>query len=214
MGSGNLDRQDTHHNAPSHAPSLPERRLSGRAYQALRQHAGMYRALGMRVAGEDTAEIILADNRLTLRLGYRVHRKLLARIYHLQARMAIVASTTDPTPGYRLDLRARELAVAGPGADKGRDAADRLGISELVRELEERVDLESFSLAWSPDSGSYLVTLEPYPGSHISMLLPPMAYTVKLKEPEVEAIYCFLYTLAGLLYPTLSPSRDGEEEAN
>jgi hypothetical protein len=71
--------------------------------------------------------------------------------------------------------------------------------SGLVDELAGKVDLESLSIAWVPEAGAWRVALEPYPGSYIHVLLPPIRYTVRLKEPEAVAIRTFLADLSGVL---------------
>jgi hypothetical protein len=205
--SGEAGRRDDVCTATRRLTSLGG--FTRRAYLALQQHAQMFEGLGMRVQDEVDGEILLSvdpDRCFTLHLGYRISRKLLAKIHHLRMTARFAPTAANPAPRYRLDLKARslvsaprELVVSGPGITEGRKIADFLAAAGVVSELEDRMDVESLSVNWSPGTGSYTVTLEPYPGSHVLMLLPPMAYTIRLKDTEVSAIYRFFRGLSELL---------------
>jgi hypothetical protein len=202
IGSRKTDQMDFPWDA---VHRVAPKRSSRQAYRALQLHAEMFGTLGMKVASEDAGGIVLAEDAedgLTLRLGYRVDRKVLAKVYHLRATMEFVPAAANLTPHYRLDLKAcvligvsRELVAVGSGAAEGRKVTNLLTATGAVDKLEERVDLEGLSVTWSPDEGSYEVVVQPYPGSHVSMVLPPMAHTVKLRASEVSAIYCFFRAL-------------------
>ena len=181
-------------------------RASRQAHRALRQHAVLFEALGMRATRELENSILLEDDDLSFSLEYGLRWRLLSRIYNLRASMEVASPGPHAEAPYRLSLKtrglvgaSRNLAAAGPAAKEGQRVADRVTASGLVDELAGKVDLESLSIAWVPEAGAWRVALEPYPGSYIHVLLPPIRYTVRLKEPEVVAIRAFLLDLSGVL---------------
>jgi hypothetical protein len=186
--------------------SSPGNRMSGQVYQALRHHAKMFEALGIKVMNDSGEAILLADGSLTFSLEYRLQRKILARIYHLRTKMKVTSPTSSPALRYRLDLqilglmgRSRNLRATGPGAKEGQKAASRLLSSGIVCALAESVDLENLSIEWASEAGAWEITLEPYPGSHLRTIFPPMTYTVWLQEPEARAIRTFLVRVSDIL---------------
>lgn len=181
-------------------------RVSRQAHRALRQHAALFEALGMRIARELENSILLEDDDLTFFLEYGLRRRLLSRIYNLRARAEVTSPARGAPEPYRLTLKASgltsasyRLTAAGPGTVEGRRVADRVTASGVLGELAGRVDLEKLSIAWSPEAGAWQVSVRPYPGSYMHVLLPPIRYTVRLKEPEAEAIRAFLADLPGVL---------------
>jgi hypothetical protein len=182
-------------------------RASRQAHRALRQHAVLFEALGMRTTRELENAFLLEDDDLTFSLEYGLRWKLLSRIYNLRASMEVASPGEHAGAPYRLTLKTRGLVgasrdlatAAGPADKEGQRVADRVTASGLVDELAGKVDLESLSIAWVPEAGAWRVALEPYPGSYIHVLLPPIRYTVRLKEPEVVAIRTFLVDLSGVL---------------
>ena len=126
-------------------------------------------------------------------------------------------SSVSPEP-YRLTLKASGLVnasygltAAGPGAEEGQRVADRVTASGVLEKLAGKVDLEKLSIAWSPEAGAWQVSLQPYPGDYIHVLLPPIRYTVRLKEPEAVAIRAFLADLPGVLKQNEPRSRASPE---
>jgi hypothetical protein len=93
----------------------------------------------------------------------------------------------------------RNLIATGPGAKEGRETASRLLASGVVDALANSVDLENLSVEWSSEAGAWTITLEPYPGSHVRKIFPPMTYTVWLQEPEARAIRAFLVRVSDVL---------------
>lgn len=180
--------------------------LSREAHQALLQHAAMFETLGMSPAHESENSILLKDNDLSFSLEYAVQRRLLSRIYTLRLAMEITPASCGGAARYRLSLKAGGLARAshtlgatGPAADEGRILADTILASGSLDELAGVVDLEKLFIIWDPGVASWRVVLEPYPGSHIHVLLPAIRYTVRLQEAEVEAMRDFLTSLSGIL---------------
>ena len=193
-------------------PGSPEERspggdrISRQAHRALRQHAALFEALGMKAARELEGSILLEDDDLSFVLEYGLRRRLLSRIYSLRASMGVASPTRGAPEPYRLTLKTGGLvnasygmAAAGPGVGEGRRVADRVMASGILDELARKVDLEKLSIAWSPEARAWRVVLEPYPGDYIHVLLPPIRYTVQLKEPEAIAIRAFLADLPGVL---------------
>lgn len=181
-------------------------RASRQAHRALRQHAALFETLGMRTTRELTNSILLEDESLSFVLEYGLHRRLLSRIYNLHAKAEVGCLPPGSASSYRLTLKtgglvnaSYGLAAAGPGAGEGRRIADRVMASGVLDELARKVDLEKLSIAWSPEAGAWQVSVQPYPGSYIYVLLPPIRYTVRLKEPEVGAIRAFLIELSKVL---------------
>ena len=199
-------RKDAVSDLQGDAPRAGDRASPQEAHRALRQHAVLFEALGMRTTRELENAFLLEDDDLSFSLEYGLRWKLLSRIYNLRASMEV--ASPDPHAGapYRLTLKtrglvgtSRDLAAAGPAAKEGQRVADRVTASGVVDELAGKVDLESLSIAWVPEAGAWRVALEPYPGSYIHVLLPPIRYTVRLKEPEVVAMRAFLADLPGVL---------------
>lgn len=181
-------------------------RASRRAHAALRQHAALFEALGMKTAHESDSSILLEDRDLSFLLEYRLRRRILSRIYGLQANVEVPTPTPGRASPYRLVLKtgglvsaSYGLAATGPGADEGRTVADRVVASGVLDELARNVDLERLSIAWSPEDRAWQVSVEPYPGDYIHVLLPPIRYTVRLKEPEAAAIRRFLIDVSRVL---------------
>lgn len=180
--------------------------ISRQAREALRQHAEMFEALGMRSIRELENSLLLEDEDLSVLLEYGMQRRLLSRIYTLRLNMEVASDTPSAASPYRLTLKTSGLARAshtliatGPAAKEARMAADLVMTSGVLDELAKKVDLEKLSISWSPETETWRVVLEPYPGGHIHVLLPTIRYTVRLKEPEVIAIRAFLISLSGVL---------------
>lgn len=190
----------------SRPSSPPRNRMSGRVYRALRHHATKFEALGMEVANDSGQAILLTDGSLTFNLDYRLQRKILARIYHLRTKMRVTSPASSKALQYRLDLQilglmgtSRNLIATGPGAKEGQETASLLLGSGVVDALAESVDLENLSVEWTPEAGAWEIILEPYPGSHLRTIFPPMTYTVWLQEPEARAIHAFLVRVSDIL---------------
>ena len=181
--------------------------VSQRAYRALQQHAEIFRVSGLHVADQHNGEITLEDGLQKLRLGYRVRRKLLSRIYHLQVKTEVAfSSLRKERRPYRLNLRvrgivnvSRDFDVVGPGTEEGAKVGGQLITSGIVEELAEGVDLESLQISWSPETSVWEVTIEPYPGSYVYTVFPPMTYSVRLKDSEATAIRTFMALLPEML---------------
>ncbi len=198
-------RKDAVSDSQGQAPRAGDR-TSRQAHRALRQHAALFEALGMRTTRELENSILLEDDDLSFVLEYGLRWRLLSRIYNLRASMEVASPGPHAEASYHLTLKtrglvgaSRDLAVAGPADKEGQRAADRVTASGLVDELAGKVDLENLSIAWVPEAGAWRVALEPYAGSYIHVLLPPIRYTVRLKKPEVVAMRAFLADLPGVL---------------
>lgn len=198
-------RKDAVSDFQGEAPRAGDR-ASRQAHRALRQHAVLFEALSMRATRELENSILLEDNDLSFVLEYRLRWRLLSRIYNLRASMEVASPGPHAGAPYRLTLKtrglvgaSRDLAAAGPADKEGQRVADRVTASGLVDELAGKVDLKSLSIAWVPEAGAWRVALEPYPGDYIHVLLPPIRYTVRLKELEVVAIRAFLADLPSVL---------------
>ena len=160
----------------------------------------------MRTTRELNNSILLEDDDLSFALEYGLRQRILSRIYNLRAKAEVAASAPDPAFPYRLTLKtggltsaSHGLTAAGPGAEEGRRVADRVMASGVLEDLAGKVDLEKLSIDWSPEDGVWRVAVEPYPGSYIHVVLPPIRYTVRMKQPEVEAIRAFLIELSKVL---------------
>lgn len=171
----------------------------------------MFRALGMEVARELESGLLLEDDDLSFVLEQILQRRLLSRIYNLRVRMEVASPASRAGSPYRLTLKtgglvsaSHGLTATGPAALEGRVVAERVTSSGVLDELAQRVDLENLSIAWSPETGAWHVALDPYPGSYIHVLLPPIKYTVRLKEPEVRSIRVFLLDLSQVLRQDVS----------
>ena len=205
MEPGNITRSGAVSGPPEkHSPSGD--RVSRQAHRALRQHAALFEALGMRAARELEDSILLEDDELSFSLEYGLRRRLLSRIYSLRASMGVASPVRGVPEPYRLTLKTGGLVnasfgltSAGPAAEEGRRVAERVASSGVLDELAGKVDLEKLSIAWSPEAAAWQVSLQPYPGDYIHVLLPPIRYTVRLKEPEAKAIRAFLADLPGVL---------------
>ncbi len=181
-------------------------RVARQAQAALRQHAQMFEALGMKATRELENRVFLEDDELSMILEYGLRRRLLSRIYNLRASTEVASPTSSTGSPYRPTLKTSGLVNAsfgltatGPAGGEGRAVADRVASSGVLDELAGKVDLENLSIAWVPEAKAWRVVLEPYPGSYIHVLLPPIRYTVRLKEPEVSAIRAFLVALSDIL---------------
>lgn len=166
----------------------------------------MFEALGMQAIDGNKGETIVKDGQTLFNLGYRLQWKLLARIYHLRVTMEVVSNVREQPGPYRLDLRTRGVAnvvrdfeVSGAETRAGFEMSDRLISSGVVEELASAMDLENLSITWSPETKIWKVALEPYPGSYVYTVFPPMAYAVRLKKSEVMAIRTFMVRLIDIL---------------
>lgn len=150
-----------------------------------------------------------------LELSYHVKRRLLARVYHLRVclvrdSLPNAASEIEPfTIEHRVTgfvATSSELEVRGSGEDHGGLMAAGLRDGGAFDRLRTAVDLEEFRVEWTPTrspSGSAVrvrgrlsVTVGPYPGSYIYMILPPVHYAVRLKPEEVAAMVRFFEEIA------------------
>ncbi|MBU2602366.1 MAG: hypothetical protein KKA32_09395 [Actinobacteria bacterium] len=193
--------------------------MSRRAHRALEQHAAMFEVQGFRrIDGPAGTLVLLAapatDPPIRLELSYRVRRRLLARVYHLRVRLVRVGLPAviwadDATSGLSaarsgevapfvvehkvtgVVATSSQLEVKGPGAAFGERLAAGLRRSGALERLRAALDLEEFRIEWAPASGEIRVTVGPYPGSYLYMIIPPVHYTVRLKPAEVEALIVF-----------------------
>lgn len=81
--------------------------------------------------------------------------------------------------------------------------ADLLEFLNQNNELKEGIsgiDLEKGAITYFSNMDCWKIQLVPFPGSFISMLIPPAKYLVKLKEEEVET----LVTCINIIAETLS----------
>lgn len=191
---------------PRQEPPSAGSRSSRLACQALRQNADLFEAAGMRRAEDSETSILLKDHDLSLLLEHRLQRRLFSRIYNLRANLEVGSSGSYSNSSYRLTLKASGLVNAsysltptGSGTQEGHRVAQRVMEAGLLAGLTSKVDLENLCISWTPEARVWWVTLDPYPGSHIQMLIPPIRYTVKLQEQEVKAIQAFLMDLSNVL---------------
>lgn len=213
---GNYDRSKTavreHPGQAAESPNVSGRRTSRatqRARHGLRQQAKMFENLGIKLVHEEPDMVVLVKDHLSFRLEYEVDRKILARIYHLHVNTEIPSYNQQHKSHYRLDLKTRgvvnvshEMAATGSGAREGQRIADVLSASGLVEGLVEKLDVEVLSIMWTPEKNAWEVSLGTYPGSHAQMFFPPLAYTIRLKEAEVQIVYEFLDALSKVLRET------------
>lgn len=201
-----MDRKRQTANHTVSPSSSPGDGVSQRAYRALHDHAEMFTALGMSAVDRHGDGLTLADDRLLIDLGYRLRRKLLSRIYHLQIKMDITSFIRRQMSPYQLNLKvhgvariSRYLDATGAGAEEGAKIGGRLLAAGVVEELAKGVDLENLSISWQPEMSNWEVTVEPYPGSYVYTVFPPMTYSVKLKDSEAKAIRNFLVVLSDMM---------------
>lgn len=191
---------------PQGDPPGAGNRASRLAYRALRQHAEVFESSGMRNLRESEDSVLLEGDGLSLVLEHRLQRRPLSRIYNLRVSTEVRLPVPCSDSSYRLTLKTGGfvnavygLSAAGPKACAGQRVARRVTESGLLDEVAKKVDLEDLSISWTPEECAWRVALDPYPGSHIQMLLPPVRYTVGLKEPEAVAIRDFLGELSDVL---------------
>ena len=199
---------------PSTSPVVFQNRSSRQAHRKMLQHAAMFEELGMKTTGERETKVLLEDDDVALLLEYGLRRRLLSHIYNLRVNLEVASPTSSVERPYRLTLKtgglvstSYALAATGPAAREGQKMADRAMSAGILDDLVESVDLENLVIDWLPEAGIWLVGLEPYPGSYVHAMLPPIRYLVRLKEPEVIAVRIFLVNLSDVL-------RRGEDHAS
>jgi hypothetical protein len=195
---------------------------SQRAENTLSGHADLFKRMGMRECGSSYGGRILRDEHVRLELKWHRESRLFVKVFHLAVEMQIKpARDSAPTRSYGITLKPeglirvkQTLKVDGPGAEAGKQVADLLRTTGLLDDLRARLDLEAFALRWSGDSRCWTVHVTPYPGAYLFFLVPPLGYTVKLRQEEAKELYAFADLLARALGGTSLPKPSlGAEQA-
>ena len=181
-------------------------RAFAKALQAISRHGKMFEAAEAELlhenGGSNGEQIAFRGAGVNFQLRYRTRRKLLARIYHLQLFCEVPSAVPREVPEYRIELQRRGLVnpsfclvATGRDTEESGNLVAALTGSGLIEDLANEVDLDRFSITWSPQKGGWEVIVEPYPGSHLFKVFPPISYTVWLKQEEVQAILDFLTSI-------------------
>ncbi|GAA2363088.1 hypothetical protein GCM10009854_48470 [Saccharopolyspora halophila] len=167
------------------------RGMNDLAARSLQQQASPFGQAGCSVETGDHALEVRAPG-VTLALQYRTQRYLFARIHQLRAVAEIMADGPDEPCELRLEVRNRRHGTfrwsGAPGAAGVIHALNHEPCAQATSDLVSSVDLVECSLHWFPHSKTWQVRIEPYAGSQVRLLLPPLHYISTLTAAEAGIV--------------------------
>ncbi|MFC7344242.1 DUF3156 family protein [Saccharopolyspora griseoalba] len=167
------------------------RGLDDLAARSLQQQASPFDRAGCSVeAGERALEVRAPG--VTLALQYRTQRYFFARIHQLRAVAELVADGPDEPCELQLEVRNRRRGSfrwrGAPGAAGLVDALNHGSCAQATSDLVSSVDLVECSLRWFPRDRTWQVRIEPYAGSQVRLLLPPLRDISTLTAAEAGVV--------------------------
>ncbi len=136
------------------------------------------------------------DSEDYLRVGYNKTKKLLSRTFNLEIKQVI--KNIEFEDSFKIKLRfqgLKEINGAKFVAERGKDTKggyedffNNPALLEKIWKLAKQVEMAYVKIEYIKRNSQLEIRISPYAGAFLWVVVPPVFYDMKLKQPELEIL--------------------------
>lgn len=135
-----------------------------------------------------------------VKIGYTMQKKFLSRTFCLEFRTAVSGVYFEENFTLRLSFRGFTdiSSVYFKGKKEGEKYADYFNDLDLLNKLKniaKTIDLDFITIDYNKSLAAFIIRVAPIPGGVIWIVFPPLYYKMRLKQDEIDALWCALMAL-------------------
>lgn len=140
-----------------------------------------------------------------LRIGYNKSKKLLSRTFNLEIKQVI--KNIEFEDSFKIKLRfqgLKEITGAKFVAEKGKDTKDGYedffnnpALLEKIWKLAKQVEMAYVKIEYLKKINQLEIRISPYAGAFLWVVVPPVFYDMKLREPELATLLNMIGVMKG-----------------